>query len=360
MKPYRRILLLCLVAPLGAAWAAAQPAGGYAVVEPIDYQPPFQVTMGEQPPYVAPIAGPTYDPLVLPVDGASLPAQTPLGAAERADQPSLLPPGTRPGVFQGVNLQSDFMPRLGNDNGLGVHGWQANGVFGFPFFERETPLVVTPQYRTIGLDGPGGTRLPPGYDVPSRLHEAQVDLHHFRRITDRWLFDGAVTLGVYGEADALGDGGAFRVNGRALGVYDWSEHWKVLVGVVYLNRAGYSVIPAAGLLYADDALKVELVFPRPRIAWRLDGGCPPCDERWVYLLGELGGSVWAIRQEDGTPDTLAYSDYRFIVGYEHKVIGGLSRYLELGYVFGRQVEFDNYPNDIPVNDSILLRAGIGF
>ncbi len=143
-------------------------------------------------------------------------------------------------------------------------------------------------------------------------------------------------------------------------MYDWSEHWKVLVGVVYLNRAGYTVIPAAGLLYADDSLKVELVFPRPRIAWRIDGDCDVCDQRWLYVMGELGGNIWAIRQEDGTPDTLAYSDYRLLLGYEHKVIGGLSRYVEIGYVFGREVEFGNFADDIPVNDSLLLRAGVGF
>lgn len=365
-------VLLALCCGVGRA---QQGVGGYPVTEPVDFSPVLgQSSTGEpvflaprfdggltptEDPWAASSTLPRIDPLVVPAEAPSLPAQDPLGVATESTSPkSDLPPGTRPGLFQGVNLQTDWLPRFGGAEGFGLYGWQANVVFGFPFLERQTPMIVTPQYRMVLLDGPSSARLPAGADVPNRVHEAQVDFHHFRRLNDRWLFDGAVTLGAYGDDDSLGDSEAFRVTGRALGIYQWDERWKAILGVVYLNRAGLGVLPAVGLLYATEDTKIDLVFPRPRVGWRVGGG-DPNDQTWVYLSGELGGNLWAVRDATGGQDTLSYSDYRVMLGYERKLIGGVSHTAEFGYVFGRLLEFQN-EEETAVNDSVVARIGLSY
>jgi hypothetical protein len=109
----------------------------------------------------------------------------------------------------------------------------------------------------------------------------------------------------------------------------------------------------------NDDVKYELVFPRPRVAWRLPNSpVPGRDEFWFYVLGEFGNSIWAFEEVDGTPDMLASRDWRAIIGLERKIIGGLSHRVELGYVFNREIKLASNGNEIEIDDSVLLRVGL--
>ena len=61
-----------------------------------------------------------------------------------------------------------------------------------------------------------------------------------------------------------------------------------------------------------------------------------------------------------TQDLLTYRDFRVLVGYQRKIIGGLSRRFEVGYVFGRELEFDSATPDVSLDDSLFLRAGLTY
>lgn len=273
--------------------------------------------------------------------------------ATAATRPSVLPPGARQGVFQKLNLGVHGMPRL-EDDSVGATGLEADIVLGFPFPERESPLLITPAYRVLYLDGPDFT------DVPPRVHDAEVDFHHFRQLTDRWLVDLAVTLGVYADDHSFDAADAFRVSGRGLGIYDFENDWKGVLGVIYLNRAGYSVVPAAGLMYDSGDFKLDLLFPRPRAAWRIMCLEPGINERWFYVQGDFGGSIWAVQRASGATDNLAYRDLRVVVGLERKLVGGWSRRWELGYVFDRAIEYDSEGVDRALDDTVFVRAGLTY
>ncbi|MEM6799646.1 MAG: DUF6268 family outer membrane beta-barrel protein [Planctomycetota bacterium] len=297
---------------------------------------------------------PFYDPTIRLAEAPSLPASDPLGIEAQQRANSGMPPGARAGLFQKANFSTMYMPRFESDS-VGVTGIQTDLVFGVPFPRRETPVLLTPRYRVLFLDGPDFT------DVPARVHEAELGIGHFRRINDRWMFNGAVTLGLYADDHSFGDEDAFRVTGRALGIYELTSHWKGIIGVVYLNRAGLSVVPAAGLTYDRGDFKLDLVFPRPRVAWLLPGSTPTAgDQRWVYLQGELGGNIWAVQRTTVASDTLSYGDARVMIGYERKVIGGLSHRWELGYVFNRELEYDSEGFESELDDALFLRAGLTY
>lgn len=317
---------------------AAAPWGGYAVAEP-----------GEQTRLPPAQNLPIYDPAIRLAEAPSLSSADPFGAEKRSEATSLFPPGTRKGFFQKLNLSTEYLPRFENDS-LGITSLGANVVFGVPFPKPQTPLLITPEYRVRFLDGPDFT------DVPTQVHEASIDFHHFRKWNDHWLFDAAVTLGVYADEDSLGDDDAFRVTGRAIGIYDFHNGWKGILGVVYLNRANLSVVPAVGLMFDSGDTKIDLVFPRPRIAWRLPGSRPPSDEHWVYLSGELGGNIWAVKRASGIDDNLSYGDARVLIGYERKMIGDWSTRYELGYVFNRELEYDSEGFESELDDTLFVRA----
>ena len=87
---------------------------------------------------------------------------------------------------------------------------------------------------------------------------------------------------------------------------------KWLLGVAYLNRAGASVLPIAGVIF-EPRPDLRVGADLPAAARRC--GRPPAastgDERWFYVGGEFGGGVWSItRPSTGDLDLINYSDWR--------------------------------------------------
>jgi len=269
---------------------------------------------------------------------------------------SLIPPDARQGFFQKAKFTATWIPQLENDS-LGWTDLRSEVVTALPFFTRENPIIITPSYELHFLDGPAGLDLPP------RLHDLAIDFHVFRVFGNHWIADFAVTPGLYADDHSFDSEEAFRINGRAVGVYAPTINVKWVFGVTYIDGGWAKIVPIAGVIYepADD-VKYELLFPQPRVAWRL-ANSPVLgrDEYWTYIKGEFGNLAWAFQQPDGTPDVLASRDWRLIVGLERKVISGLSYRAEVGYVFNRDLKIaSNGPNDISLDNAILLRAGVTY
>ena len=335
-----------------------QPAttwGGQIVPERVPYQPSavFVAPTGSGTPFGLHTTDAEEAPCVecVPTEGVVF-----VNQGQFAQPPPQLPPGTRSGVFQKAYLTGTWLPQLDSDS-LGWGDVEMGVVLGFPFFRRDTPLVVTPQFGVHFLERPIGT------DLPDRVYDAAMEFRHLRRFgSGPWAMDAAVTIGSYSDFE-VDHKDAFRVTGRALGVYEGTPGTKWVFGVVYVNRAGISVLPAAGVIHeADPDVKWELIFPRPRVAWRLPGGIPGSgDERWFYVRGEFGGGVWAIQHPASLLlDKINYNDLRVLVGYERKIAGGFSRRFEIGYVFGRELEFDSTTPDLRLDDTLLARVGMTY
>jgi len=366
-----------LAQPMGGA--AAPPVwGGYIVSDPVPQQPivptqhgqpgpvytlPGQVALPPQPggdgnvgqiwqTYPGP-GGPASGPAAIGLPATIISEPGYPVPSNAAGPPSLLPPGTRNGVFQKAKFTATWLPQL-DDDSLGWTDLKTEVVFGLPFFTRETPIVITPTYEAHFLDRPDG------FDLPSRLHDLSIDFHHFRRVGERWIADFALTPGLYADDHSLDSNDAFRLNGRAVAVYEPNVMWKWLLGVTYVNGAWNKIVPVFGFVYEpSDAVEYEIVFPAPRAAWRLPNSpAPGQDEYWVYIAGEFSSSIWAFEQSDGMDDIFAYRDIRAILGIEHKVIGGLSSRAEIGYVFDRQMKLASGPGDIDLDGTVLLRVGL--
>jgi hypothetical protein len=273
-----------------------------------------------------------------------------------AQQPGQLPPGAREGVFQKFYFNGTWLPALSSEpDALGFGELDTGVVFGFPFLRRDTPLLVTPMFGVHFLDNAGDL------DIPTTLYDAATEFRHLRKFgAGPWAMDVAATVGYYSDFEQSSSD-ALRVSGRGLAVYEATPGTKWVLGVAYLNRAGASVLPVGGVIYEPDpGIRYEAIFPRPRVAWRIDDG-PPGDERWAYFGGEFGGGVWSItRPSSGELDLLSYSDWRLLVGYEHKVLGGFSRRYEAGYVFKRELDYDSATPDVSLDDTLFVRAGVAY
>ncbi|NOY40569.1 MAG: hypothetical protein GXP26_01855 [Planctomycetes bacterium] len=336
------------VQPTFVAASQSQQWGGQVIPEGIPFQPSLLLTDAEQL---------TAVPLDTSIRVATLTADAVPDADEvaKATAPQL-PPGARDGIFQKLYFTGTWLPQLNGDS-LGWGDLETGIVFGFPFFRRDTPLLITPSFAVHILDGPDGA------DIPDRVFDTVFEFRHLRKFgKGPWAMDVAVSLGYYSDFESS-ESDAFRVTGRGLGVYETARGSQWVFGVGYFNRAGVSVLPIGGvILHPSPDSKWELIFPRPRISWRLPGGIPGSgDERWWYLGGEFGSGFWSIQRPISlVSDNVTYTDYRVLVGYERKITGGLSRRFEAGFVFGREFEFDSATPNLRLDDTLFVRGGFTY
>lgn len=218
---------------------------------------------------------------------------------------------------------------------------------------RVSGLTVTPGIAVSFVDGPLRTDLPP------QLVGNWVELQLHRQLSPRWGMQLAVAPGVYNDFRNF-DSDAFRITARALGFYGLSEQTQFVFGVVYLDREDVAVLPAVGLMHqAGPNWKYELIFPRPRVLYRVLAH-PNGGEGWVYIAGEFGGGSWAIERASGRNDVVTYGDLRLIGGYEWQGPNGRSWLVEGGWVFSRSVEYQSGIGDYDPDSTGMIRAGLTF
>lgn len=256
------------------------------------------------------------------------------------------PPQGKPGVFQKLGLSATWLNR-GDFDGFSELQWGAFMTFGFPMPTRERPLLITPAFEMRMWDGLAAPAL------PAQVYDATLEFRCLGKFNACWGYDVGIAPGVHSDFDQFEDD-AIRITGRAVASYQLRPDITFVLGVVYLDRDDVSLLPVAGLIWTPhDEVRWELIFPRPRVMWRW--GCQGWTEDWLYLAGELGGGSWSV-QRLGISDQVTMRDYRVLLGIERKSPSGAGRRLELGYVFGRVIEFNSATPDFEPDSALLLRA----
>jgi hypothetical protein len=263
------------------------------------------------------------------------------------------PDGSKPGIFQEIRFSETFLPQPNFDD-LGLNEWQLSATFGFPLPTRQSPLLITPAYEQTLLDGPTMA------DLPATVYDVTVQFLWMHQLTERWGMQLGVTPGVHSDFERS-DADSLRIGGRAIGLYEWNEDVKLVLGVVYLDRNDVSLLPAAGIIWTPhENIRWELVAPRPRVAWRFS--CQDCVEQWAYIAGEFGGGEWSIVRTGGASDVATYRDFRLLFGLERKPLSAYGMHLnfEFGYVFARELEFASVTPDVSLDDTTIVRLTLSY
>jgi hypothetical protein len=346
------------------------PWGGYSMATPVPYEPTMSAGIVAPPPLMTGATWQSYpnsggpNQAVMPDNVAPgvVPSVVPTdpGHSVTSDpdlKKSLTPPGARDGFFQKVDFDATWIPAP-DSNSIGWTDLHADVVTALPFFTRENPIIITPSYTSHWLDGPTTP------DLPSHLNDFSMDFHIFRVYDNHWVADFAMTPGLFADDHSLGSSEAWRVNGSALGVYAPTINLKYALGVTYLDGGWSKIVPVAGVIYTPtDDVEYQLVFPTPRISWRLNNftPVPGSDERWVYVTLDYGNEAWAFKDPNGASDVLASRDYRVMFGFERRIVGGISHRVEIGYVFNRNIKVASISgDDISQGSTLLLRAGVSY
>lgn len=220
------------------------------------------------------------------------------------------------------------------------------------YFGQLPFLQFTPRFgwHVVGDGGPVG--------IPPQFFDAGIDTTLFLPLSQKWSFLGMVGPSVFSDGQNTSSQ-AFRMTGRALAFYQWSDTVKLSGGFLYLGRADIKALPAGGVFYQpNENVKVELFFPRPKVAYRFQhDGDQAC---WCYVAGEFGGNSWAIERSNGLDDIMTLRDYRLVAGLEHIAGDDFRCLVEAGFVFGRKIEYNSGLGNTTQSPTAMLRGGLAF
>jgi len=281
-----------------------------------------------------------------PAELAPDPAQLPPPNADR-------PPDARDGAFQKLLFTYEWLA-AGGAHSLGIHDLELKTVLALPIPSRRWPLLITPGFAVHYLEGPTATDLPP------RVYDAYTQFRSLGRINPRLGAELAITFGAFGDFEQ-GSDDAFRITGHGAAMWEWTSTSKLVLGAAYIDTYDTDVIPIGGLIWTPhEDLKVEAVFPSPKIARRVYWNGIDADnvKDWIYVAGEFGNDTWAIRRTDAGKDEINYRDWRVLLGLERKAIGRVDWRFELGYVFSRRLHYQSVTPDVRLPGTLMLRAGV--
>jgi hypothetical protein len=352
----------CLLLWLASVAQAQAPPSESPLENPFPEQKPGLYQVPDE--QILPLLPQGIPPAIPDAGGFPMPQQTPqpvsLGDLVFGDNRQT-PEDYRSGAFQKLSFVNTYLPRFGGEDGFGIYGVELTSVWGIPCPTTNAPLVITPGFGTQWLDGPAGLNVPP------QLHEVYTEFRWLPKLGDRFRVDIAVQPSYNSDWEGSSDR-AVRIMGHGSAIFDWTPHFQIVLGCAYLDRPDIELLPIAGFIWTPDRdVEYRLVFPAPKISWRVwDNSVPtiqpprPTTDLWLYLAGELGGGTWAIRHSDGESDLMSYSDIRVFLGLETKSLTLIGSQIEIGYVFHRYIRLTSTNDNFDVADTLMVRAALNY
>ncbi len=206
-------------------------------------------------------------------------------------------------------------------------------------------------YQGAGLESGlgGGVKLhfvggPVSTDMPPRLYDFSLAWQHRDRL-GALHYD--VAFSVMASSDFEGSAReGIRFPAHAVGFLFMGTATELVFGVDYLHRGDVKLLPVGGLILVPSPdLRLELVFPRPRVVFRLT------EEYQLYLGGELGGNTWAVERDSELDDLATYRDLRLCIGLQSKGGGAI----EIAYLFDRELQYTSGQGNLGLDDTAMIR-----
>tara|TARA_R110002072_G_scaffold295170_1_gene465921 strand:+ start:40503 stop:41759 length:1257 start_codon:yes stop_codon:yes gene_type:complete len=207
------------------------------------------------------------------------------------------------------------------------------------------------------VDGPGHA----GSDLPPRLFDIFWNTR-FKAETDYGFgIDANFKMGLFTDfEDSVREG--WRFPGRVLAYADlWNssnEVGRFVAGFEYLDLEQTEILPAGGVIFEPNPdTRIDLYFPRPQIRFRVDQ--EESGDQWLYFRGEYHGSAWAIERDSGNADVVSLTEYRASIGLESIPSDKeeSSSFLEVGFLFNRDLEYRSGIGNFQPGDTIVIRLG---
>lgn len=267
-------------------------------------------------------------------------------------------------------VRNEFLPRLiehprlrytylygdeGND--LEIHDAELAATLTFPgFWVMRQPWRVSPGFIFHFWDGPDTAVT--GVDLPSKAYSAYLAADYLTAANRPLGAELNLTVGMYTDFNHVTTD-SLRITGVGVGWVRLDNTTTFKLGIEYLDRLDIKLLPAVGVfMMPTSEVKMDLYFPRPKIARRIPNNYN--FEVWSYVGGEYGGGSWTIEREGGMGDQVDINDVRVFIGAEWMGRRQVTGFMEIGYVFQRQLVYRSLVNPIDISDTFMFRSGLSF
>lgn len=210
---------------------------------------------------------------------------------------------------------------------------------------------------------------PQDFPLPESLYDFSLGGTWIRPLTPRWMLR-IMASAAYASDLHNNSSDAWQFRGGLFATYQWTKNLNLLVGAFASGRDDLPVLPGIGAIWTPTPFwRVDLMMPRPRVSYLLAHS--GTREHWIFLAAGLSGGTWAFEDDRGQAilnDKLTYREFRVALGWESapprrsRLIPGRGRKWEaqIGYVFGREFEFERQPRELSIDSALMLRVGAKF
>ncbi|MBI3866464.1 MAG: hypothetical protein HY290_31675 [Planctomycetia bacterium] len=245
----------------------------------------------------------------------------------------------------------------------GVNGGGASGKFGI--FELNAALRYTtgfsnlifswtPEFNYRSWSGPTNPGLPP--NVFRFASDFELATPGNGPVSMQLGFTPAFVT----DFSANPDSDAINWDARGVLFLRASPQWMFALGAAYWKRVDDIIIPYAGAVWTpNDYWELRLMFPKSRISYFLGNWWGAAT--WVYGGVEYNVEAYQIdlTSPGGQTEKVQLSDYRALFGLRAEG-GGVTGFVEAGWVFARDVEFLHGTPGFDINTGFIGRIGLRF
>lgn len=366
--------------PPAAGYSYAPAMGAPAMPPPPSLTPPPGMSNAISGPYVAmqqppvitapPVAqgfGTGVAPMAPGAPPGAMPAQ-PYYTQPLAADPSACwyDPQQYVKFMQSVRLRYTWLAGGEDPSEFGVNDIEGAVTFAWnSWIFTEQPLLITPGF-IFSLWDPPSLAMPPqavpppaGFgELPPRVYSAYLDFYWTPHLTECFIVESNFRIGVYSDFESVGSE-AIRPQGYLAGIWQISPTWALKGGAAYINRVQYQILPVAGVIWTPNQFThFDITFPNPKLSHY--GWTWGSTDVWWYLAAEYGGGTWEI---DAAGDArMDMDDIRAVLGFEWTGgFWGAKGFVEVGYVFNRELVFDAAPDyTLDLDSTIMVRGGLAF
>jgi len=220
-------------------------------------------------------------------------------------------------------------------NYFGVNELDIRMQLGFPcrFIPNSGPGCAGPGFFYIA---PGGSLLwwdGPNSNAPPfspNGFSASLDVGMTPQFNEVFSLDAWFRFGVFSDFKTV-NSHSLRYQGRVAGMFNVSQQFQIVAGVLFMDRARLKLLPTGGVIWTPrEDIKLRLTFPNPKLSMRIYNTGRA--EWWGYLQGDYGGGSWTI---DG--EKTDYNDIRIGIGVEFETLSKVGGYFEVGGAFNREI-----------------------
>ena len=216
-------------------------------------------------------------------------------------------------------------------------------------------LNWTNQFGWRNWSGPGGT-----LNLPSNVFRLGIDLELETPKSGPYSISLGVTPSINTDFDSGAFSEGFQLDARGILFMQLDQYWTLGLGAQYWDRVDSIVIPWAGLIYRDDYWEWQLMYPEARVSLFL--GNESYWSKWLYVRAEYHVEAYGVNSTYAgvnSDNQIQLADKRLLLGLKMDA-GMYSWIIEGGWVFDRDVEFDNTVPGFRLENGFIGQIGLRY